>query len=118
MMDFLCGNESLLFQLLVQLKIAKMYKESMLAFNKYVIKFHAAGKQTFLTKNAESTGNDETFYLNCLCFYIPKLPETTFKEHNLGVRIFTIQGFKQRKKVSKNVLKRFGNGLMNIVVSI
>lgn len=71
-----------------------IYKQEMLEFNNNVKKFYAAGKYTFLTKNAATLGDDKTFYLHCLQFYIPKIAKINYAENNLGVGIFTMQGFK------------------------
>ena len=93
------------------------YKKKMLEFNTNIKLFYNAGKYTFLTKNVSSPGDDETFYLHCLRFYIPQIAEVTLKKHNLGVGIFTMQGFERRNKESKNTFKRFRNGKGNVLVS-
>ena len=74
------------------------YKKEMSEFNKNIKLFYNAGKHTFLTKNVSSPGDDETFYLHCLRFYIPHIAEVTLKKHNLGVGIFTMQGLKRHNK--------------------
>ena len=89
----------------------------MLELNTNIKLFYNAGKHTFLTKNVSSPGDDETFYLHCLRFYIPQIAEVTLKKHNLGVGIFTMQGFERRNKESKNVYKRFSNHKGNVVMS-
>ena len=50
-------------------------------------------------------------------YYMPRLAYATFKEHKLGLGIFTMQGFERRNKESKNILKRFNNNKGNLVVS-
>ena len=60
----------------------------MSAFNKSLKQFYEHGKFTFLTKN--SPGDDETFYMHCLCFYPPQKAKETFKEFNLGLGVFTM----------------------------
>ena len=77
--------------------------------------FYKAGSKTFLTK--KNVGDNETFYLHALRFYLPKIAEETFRDHNLGLGVFTMQGFERRNKESKNALKRFTNNRGNIVVS-
>ena len=61
-------------------------------------------------------GNDETFYMHVLRFYIPRIADDTFEKYNLGVGIFTMQGFERRNKESKNTFRRFSNGIGNIIV--
>ena len=95
----------------------EIYKKQMLDFNKNIKKFYASGKHTFITKNTATPGDDETFYLHCLRFYIPKIAKKTFEENNLGVGIFTMQGFERRNKESKNIFKRFRNGKGNVLVT-
>ena len=93
------------------------YKKKMLAFESNLKLFYKAGRNTFLTKNAHSPGDDETFYLHCLRFYLPPIAKTTLEKHNLGLGIFTMQGFERRNKESKNAFKRFSNGKHNVVLS-
>ena len=69
-----------------------------------------------ITKNTATAGDDETFYLHCLRFYIPRIAQITFDEDHLGVGIFTMQGFERRNKESKNIFKRFSNGKGNVLV--
>ena len=54
--------------------------------------------------------------MHVLRFYIPRIADDTFEKYNLGVGIFTMQGFERRKKESKNTLRRFSNGIGNIIV--
>ena len=54
--------------------------------------------------------------MHCLRFYIPKIVDITYKNHNLGIGIFTMQGFERRNKESKNILRRFSNGMGNIAI--
>ena len=91
------------------------YKREMSEFLNNVKSFYAAGSKTFLTQ--KSIGDDETFYLHALRFYLLKIAEETFRDHNLGLGVFTMQGFERRNKESKNTLKRFTNNRGNIVVS-
>ena len=85
-------------------------------FVENVKEFYEIGKRTFLTKVQSQVGGDETFYLHCLRFYMPKIAKETLEKHKLGLGIFTIQGFEQRNKESKNTLKRFCNGKGDILL--
>ena len=93
------------------------YKKEMLEFDKNVANFYESGKHSFLTKKASQPGDDETFYMHCLQFYIPQIAKTTFEEYNLGIGIFTMQGFERRNKESKNVMRKYCNYKGNIVQS-
>ena len=78
-------------------------------------KFYEVGKTTFLTKNPSNQGDDETFYMHCLRFYLPKIALDTFEKFELGLGVYTMQGFERRNKESKYTLKRFSNTKGNIV---
>ena len=78
------------------------YRKDLSSFKKDVELFYEAGKGTYFRKEA-----DESFYMHCLRFYMPKIAEITLERHKLGVGIFTMQGFERRNKESKNTIKRF-----------
>ena len=79
------------------------YSQKMRTFYSDVKDLYKYGKNTYLRGNEY----DETFYFHCLAFYLPKLAKITFERHNLGLGIFTMQGFERRNKESKNCFKRF-----------
>ena len=91
------------------------YKKDMKTFVNNIKEFYEIGKRSFMTKELSKVGDDETFYLHCLRFYMPKIAEETLEKHNLGLGIFTMQGFERRNKESKNTLKRFSNGKGDIL---
>ena len=103
------------FLVITTIENKEEHERKVLVFEKNIKAFYAAGAKTFLTKN--NIGDDETFYLHCLRFYIPKIAKQTFEQHNMGIGIFTMQGFERRNKESKNVLKRFSNNRGNIALS-
>lgn len=78
-------------------------------------RFYDVGRRSFLTKRVERPGDDETFYMHVLRFYLPKIARITFDEHDLGLGIFTMQGFERRNKESKNTLNRFSNTKGNVL---
>ena len=47
---------------------------------------------------------------------MPKIAKETLEKHKLGLGIFTMQGFEQRNKESKNTLRRFCNGKGDILL--
>ena len=90
------------------------YLDSIYHFESSLKRFYACGANTFLTKT--ETGDIETFYMHVLRFYLPPLAHATFSEHNLGLGVFTMQGYERRNKESKNTWKRFNNNKGNFVV--
>ena len=68
------------------------YELQMLNYEKNVITMYAVGENTFLTTN--HIGDEETFYLHVLRFYIPHLSKITLQKHQMGIGIFTMQGSK------------------------
>ena len=55
--------------------------------------------------------------MHTLRFYLPQIAEQTFEKFGLGLGIFTMQGFEQRNKESKNTLSRFSNGNGNTLIA-
>ena len=65
------------------------YKNEMDRFESNLKLFFTVGGKSYLTKGAVA-GDYETFYMHFLRCYIPKIARTTFKDHHLGVEVFTI----------------------------
>ena len=76
------------------------YIDMLNTFQTNLKKFYSAGAKSFLTKG-KVVGDDETFYMHCLRCYTPNIAEITYKQHHLGVGIFTMQGYERRNKESK-----------------
>ena len=76
------------------------------SFNSDVKEFYSVGSRTFLSSHSQM-GEDETFYMHTLRYYIPRIALETYKTHKVGVGVFNMQGFERRNKESKNCLKRF-----------
>ena len=91
------------------------YKNQFERFKNNVKDFYEVGSRTFLTKR--ECGDDETFYMHCLRFYLRKIAADTLKKHKLGLGIYTMQGYERRNKESKNVLKRFSNMRNNFLIN-
>ena len=89
------------------------YETELENFEQKVKKFYEVGANTFLTKNR--IGDEETFYLHVLRYYIPYLSKITLQKHQLGIGIFTMQGYERRNRESKNCFKRFNNKRGNMV---
>ena len=47
---------------------------------------------------------------------MPNIARHTFSKHELGLGVFTMQGFERRNKESNNTFRRFNNKKGNIVV--
>ena len=119
-LDDLC-NGLLLWQsitpFLIITKIDNNYAQKLDEFERNLKSFYDVGSRSFLTKNPASIGDDETFYLHTLRFYLPNIAKETLCKHGLGLGIYTMQGFEHRNKESKNTLKRFSNGMNNIAIN-
>ena len=96
------------------LKRAKVTKEEvdefpsvLEKFETNIISFYECGTDTFLSGN--EVGEDETFYIHTLKYYILARARKTWKDHKCGIGVFTMQGFKRRNKESKNILRQFNN---------
>lgn len=76
--------------------------------------FYFYGSKTFLTRN--TVGDEETFYMHCLRFYMPQISQNNYVNHGVGVGVFTMQGLERRNKESKNTLRRFNAKKGNIAV--
>ena len=104
------------FLLITKIDDVEEYKLKLNAFKNNLKEFYEIGGRLFLTKNPAEVGGDETFYFHVLRFYLPHIAKVTLDEHQLGLGIFTMQGFECRNKESKNILRRFNNGIGNIVI--
>ena len=93
------------------------YNNELIQFKRRLKQFYNVGKSSFLTKNPAFVGDDETFYMHTLRFYLPQIAEQTFEKFGLGLGIFTMQGFERRNKESKNTLSRFSNGIGNTLIA-
>lgn len=96
------------------LKIYEVKKEEVQAFPSRIDQFESniksfckCGVNTFLTK--VELGNEETYYLHALRYYIPRFCRQSWTNHRSGVGVFTIQGFERRNKESKTIMKKFSN---------
>lgn len=93
------------------------YEQKLETFKENFKKFYEIGKRSFLTKDAEKPGGDETFSMHALRLYMPMISQQTLSEHKMGLGVFTMQGFERRNKESKNTVKRFANFKGNMVES-
>lgn len=105
------------FLVITTIENENVYKQQMLEFEQNVKEMYKEGKLTILTKNLLKEGDNKTFFLHCLRFYIPKIIKITYKNHNLDVGIFTMHGFERRNKESKNAMRKFSNNRGNIIIS-
>ena len=76
------------------------YMEKLDVFEKNLKKFYQKGKYTYLREG------DVPSYFHFFCFYLSQIAVTTYQRHNLGLGIFTMQGFERRNKESKTLLSK------------
>ena len=55
--------------------------------------------------------------MHVLRYYIVDIAKITYEKHQLGVGIFSMQGFERRNKESKNTMKRFCNNKGNVLMN-
>ena len=91
------------------------YKNEMDTFDSKIKVFFTAGGKSFLTKGAVAD-DDKALYMHYLRCYIPKLSRTKFKDHHLGVGVFTMQGCERRNKETKQVFARHCNVKGNVQI--
>ena len=91
------------------------YVEEMILFSTNVKLFYECGKLSFLSE--KEVGDKETSYMHTVRYYLPRFAKITWERHELGLGIFTMQGFERRNKESKNTLKRFTNFRSNTLVN-
>ena len=95
------------FLVITDISDVSEYKSKLTTFERNLKDFYKIGRRSFLTLKED--GDDETFYMHVLRFYLPRIAKETLDRHGLGLGIFTMQGFERRNKESKNVFKRFNN---------
>ena len=59
-------------------------------FEKLVTSFYEVGANTILTKNPANAGDDETFYLHVLRFYIPEISKKKPLKTMAWVLVFSL----------------------------
>ena len=87
-------------------------------FESNIDEFYRCGTETFLSGKGNDIGDDETYYLHALKYYIPKHARKIWHTHKCGIGVFTMQGFERRNKESKNIMRRFNNKKHNICSQI
>ena len=81
----------------------------MYSFKQNLDLFYKVEGRSFLTKDRNNIGGEETFYMHYLKFYMPMIAEVTLQRHQMGLGIFKMQGIERRNKESKNTLGKFCN---------
>lgn len=87
-LDNLCTSLGIWYQInpfLNKMKIhdADTYEREMLEFTDLLKQFYKFGSKTFLAQN--TTGEQDTFYLHCLRFYLPGIAKNTWENTSLGL---------------------------------
>jgi hypothetical protein len=88
------------------------YEIDIVSFKSNLILYQEAASETILTNH--TIGDNESFYSHVLFCYYPQLIDRLWTSHNVGIGIFTLQGFERRNKESKNAARRFYNGKHNV----
>ena len=91
----------------------KKYEEDICKFESNVKLLYHYGGKSFLTKTV--IGDQENLYMHVLRYYMPIIVRDTWDVYNLGIGIFSMQGFEWRNKESKRTLNRFTNHRGNIL---
>ena len=78
--------------------------------------FCEKGLRSFMTNSQR--GDKESFYSHTLSCYLPQMLKETYERHNLGLGIFSMEGFEYKNYTSKQVLNNRTNGKLrtNIVM--
>ena len=80
-----------------------------------VKQFYEYGRTTFLASRYGEIGSLETSYSHILRFNLAALARITYKQHKVGIGVFTLQGYERRKnKESKNIFVRHSNAKGNL----
>lgn len=79
--------------MITKIEDIEVYKVKVEEFDDNLAELNEIGGRSFLTRDASSVVDDETFYFHVLRFYLPKIAKETMEEHQLGLGIFTMQGF-------------------------
>ena len=81
--------------------------------------FYRCGTETFLSGKGNNFGEEETYYLHALKYYIPRDAWKIWETHKCGIGVlFTMQGFERHNEESKNITRRFNNNKHNICSQI
>ena len=83
-------------------------------FEAQVKQFYLYGKDSFLTDRFGTEGGSESTYMHILRFNISTFARMSYKDHKLGIGIFSAQGYERRNKESKFFLEHHTNCKGNI----
>ena len=83
-------------------KETNKYRKLLTQFENDVKDFYEIGGKTFLMKR-NIVGDDDTFYMYFLRFYLPMNAKDTFEDDNLDLGIFKMQGYEHQNKQSKRI---------------
>ena len=95
-----CGQKSK-FLVIVLIEDKGKYKQQLETWVNKLKEFYKIGGRSFLTTDINTVGDAETFYMHVLRFYLPHHAKETFEQFNLGLCVFSMQGFERRNKDSK-----------------
>ena len=80
-----------------------------------VKQFYEYGRTTsFASRYFGEIGSLETSYSHIQRFNLAELAKITYKQHKVGIGVFTLQGYERRNKESKNVFVKHSNAKSNL----
>ena len=91
----------------IQKQQEQKYLADMVECKSNISLFYRHGSKYFLTK--KDIGDQETFYMHTLHFYIPVIMDDTWENFHLGIGIYTMKGFERRNKERKNIFSNHTN---------
>ena len=68
------------FLIITKIDDINIYTNTMNTFKQNLNLFYKVGGRSFLTKDTNNIGGDETFYMHCLKFYMPMIAEVTLND--------------------------------------
>ena len=102
------------FVLKAKIEDGEDYLQQVDNFETQVKQFYLYGKDSFLTNRYGTIGGAESTYMHILRFNIATFARQCYRDHKLGIGIFSVQGFKRRNKESKFFYEHHTNCKGNI----
>ena len=93
------------------------YEALVKQFEEDVKQFYEYGKVCFLRGNTGIDGAGETTYLHILRYNLATFARQLYKDHKLGIGVFSMQGFERRNKESKHIYTHHTNNKGNSSIS-
>ena len=92
------------------------YSSELTKFESNLDKIYVVGAHSFVSTTY--VGDEENLYSRVLKLYLPKIAKKALEDHNMGIGIFTMQGFEHRNKESKHAFVKYTKKRGNVCVQI